>query len=151
MGYANYWWRPAELPREIFTAAASDVRQLLRRFKHEVAGPPGTGEPTITEDLIAFNGAMPDMAQSFRICRIEDPNDPFPRGFCKTRLLPYDLAVKATLLLLRHHAGESFKFSSDDVDERLWLKAAGYCQEIPGFPKCPTWLEKLLRMPSARA
>ena len=59
MGYTHYFRRVPELPQENFSAVVRDFKTILPKFQQAgilLAGWDGSGEPEITQDLIAFNG-----------------------------------------------------------------------------------------------
>lgn len=142
MGYTHYWRikEPQALARAMPRIAA-DLKRLLPHLP-PLAGPFGTGKPEIGE-VIAFNGVAPkDDYESF----ILDPFEPVPEwrkdeghfAFCKTARRPYDLAVTATLLLARHHAGDAITVFSDGFVPE-WLPAAHLIRKHLGYPISVFW------------
>lgn len=124
MGYTIYWQRPTQLPADRFAAAVEDFRQMLPQLNVPLAGPHGKGSPVLDPQQITFNGPSPQCCESFDFRREEDDRrgDGIVRSFCKTQRLPYDLAVKAALLILRNHLGDQLVVSSDGGEEE-WDEA----------------------------
>lgn len=59
MGYSHYWYRPEEIPEDIFNKIVKDVRLLvsqLNEYGVQLAGGLGSGLPQINPDTISFNG-----------------------------------------------------------------------------------------------
>ncbi len=59
MGYTHYWYRPKEIPREIFKEIVDDFRKLLPAFEMldiPLANGIGEGEPVINYKAVIFNG-----------------------------------------------------------------------------------------------
>lgn len=59
MGYTHYWYRPPVINPAAFSAIRQDIARLLPALADvgvPLAGPDGTGDPILTDDLIAFNG-----------------------------------------------------------------------------------------------
>jgi len=134
MGHTHYWQRPAVLPADRFGAAAADVRRLLPTLNVVLAGPLGEGPAVLEEDRIAFNGAGPEGCESFEICQIEAPLRQEQRilSFCKTQRRPYDLAVRAALIVLKHHLRPDLHVSSD-ADQKDWDKAEHVVRHALGY------------------
>jgi hypothetical protein len=60
MGYTHYWYRPKEIPPEVFKAIVSDFKTILNTlegFGLKLAGGNGTGEPEINDEVVCFNGS----------------------------------------------------------------------------------------------
>jgi len=60
MGYTHYWYRVREIQPEIFRNIVNDFKRIIPSLKQldvKLAGWDGTGEPELTDDLVAFNGA----------------------------------------------------------------------------------------------
>ena len=134
MGLTHYWRRPARLSPDKFRAAVVDVRLLLSTAPVGVAGIDGTGAPILHDDQIAFNGRSPLACESFAIAAIE--SDRHGGGevtsFCKTQRLPYDLFVKAVLIVLAHHLQPHFVVTSDEGSDG-WASARAFVRETLGY------------------
>lgn len=77
--------------------------------------------------------------ESFIVERIKEPSkydQPNESGLlfdcCKTAYKPYDLAVTAALIILKHHMGDAIKVSSDG-ENKDWRDAAMVCQLVLGY------------------
>lgn len=125
MGYTHSTFRPEQLDRQCFERFAADVRNIIEYAKTdaprvEVCGGDGTGRPTVTGEIVEFNGSdehgekcesylvtrtpRPDLGQRVREGRIF--------SFCKTHGLPYDRVVVAANFSLAYHCA-AVKFHSD--------------------------------------
>lgn len=90
-------------------------------------GPDGTGDPVVAPTRVAFNGdasrngaADPFLfLQDARTERESSTLDGRVRAGCDTALLPYDLAVCASLLIAKYHLGDAFVLHSDGKVEEL--------------------------------
>lgn len=124
MSVTHYWRRPTELPAAAFAKAASDCRQVLQAADVDVAGFDGQGEPLLTAERIVFNGRSPRACEPFEIAAVEFDRHGRPevRSYCKTQLLPYDVTVKAVLVVLAHHLAGSLAVTSDQPAEE-WAGA----------------------------
>jgi hypothetical protein len=118
MGLTHSWLRPTELPPDQFAAAVKDIRLVLDRAEIPLAGFESRGQPIFLADTVVFNGVQGAGCEAFEIHRIE-----FDRrgeaetfSFCKTQGLPYDVAVKAALVVLKHHLGNQIRVMSDESD-----------------------------------
>ena len=116
MGYTVYFEISPVLDAEKFETFSEQVRQILGEAK--VLGIKivnGMGkvntEPIVNKELILFNGKEKDACESLFIQRVEGSsrkkNDRLVFNFCKTARKPYDLIVKATLVMLKHNFPES--------------------------------------------
>jgi hypothetical protein len=112
----------------------SDVKRLLPTLDVRLAGDEGKGEPVLVDDAIVFNGEGAARCEPFALLRVE--HDRRGRGvvsgFCKTEGLPYDLGVKAVLVVLKHHLRDEIKVSSDQR-ERGWAEARAAVQAALGY------------------
>ena len=146
MGYTHYFYRTPELDKSKFKAAVSDIRKVVALLpsvnpqEAQMCYPNGDdtdvklagwdGEvgtkPKFTDELVSFNGVGADAHETFLIAQtFEAPDyrpDPDEEGlhfaFCKTARKPYDIAVTASLAVLKHHLGDAIRVSSDgDFDE----------------------------------
>jgi len=76
---------------------------------------------------VAFNGLVNGAHETFIF-----PDFPEQAGFCKTARKPYDLAVTAALIILKHHLREMITIGSDEVTAHF-RPAMNLCQEILGY------------------
>jgi hypothetical protein len=130
MGYTHYWNRAEQVA--LTPELLADVRTVLR-----VVGEQGIplcfeydrpGElPAVNEELIRFNGQGEDGHETFLFEAHFQPSyrQEVKPGklfdFCKTARKPYDLAVCAVLIVLKHHLGDQIEVSSDgDVSGTEW-------------------------------
>lgn len=116
MGYSHHWNRDGhdaqQIPQPQWDLLCATAQQV---FDHQtaagvrLAGPDGTGQPVITSDVIAVNGASPASHEGFVLERIRTPDPemdtlviggrPLGRmGHCKTQHMPYDQTVIAILV-----------------------------------------------------
>ena len=134
MGLTHSWLRPTELPATPFAAAVKDIRLVVSAAGVLLAGIEGRGEPILLDDTVVFNGAHGTGCESFEIHLVE-----FDRrgkaetfSFCKTQCLPYDVAVKAALIILKHHLGEMLRVFTDEPDN-AWSEARQLVVRTVGF------------------
>lgn len=116
MGYTHYW--ECQPDGEQFKAAwsqfCSDTARILEAVTGrgvQLAGPDGTGQPEVSEELgVAFNGSeeFKEDYETFAIALQGRGHD-----FCKTGIMPYDLAVTAVLLRLHMLAPADVRLDSD--------------------------------------
>jgi hypothetical protein len=134
MGKTHYWTRPTELPAEGFAKAVADVQRVLQASSVPVAGFEGVGHPILTRDSIVLNGQAPAACEPFEIRAVEFDRRGRDRftSYCKTQGMPYDLVVKAALIVLREHLGDHIAVTSDENDES-WSEARSLVQSILGF------------------
>jgi hypothetical protein len=118
----------------------------------QVAGPLGTGRPQLTDELVSFNGGEHvDVdgrqvrlgCETFHVERVTQPEEwqePDVRGWifecCKTRRMPYDLAVTACLVRLAYHFPEGVEVSSDGGPQE-WEAGMELCRRLFGFAVLP--------------
>jgi hypothetical protein len=90
-------------------------------------GPDGADDPVVAPARVAFNGdasrngaADPFIfAQDARADGGDAATNGRVRASCDTALLPYDLAVCASLLIAKYHLGDAFLLESDGKVEEL--------------------------------
>ena len=130
MGLTHYWRRPPALRVPVFAWAADDCRKMMPLIGVALAD--GQGPATFNQELIRFNGAGAQRCETFlvRQAEIDLRHRPTVFSFCKTHGLPYDLCVRAALIILRHHLGNAIGVFSDDAD---WNDACALCQEHLGY------------------
>jgi hypothetical protein len=130
MGYTVSWERPKKIKEDILIKAGNDFKQLLDEnvFNFELGNGLGEGTPTINKEKIVFNGfGQENSCESFvfeaniehrhflqQLNHKENKNDLY-YDFCKTRRLPYDLAVKTMLLILKYYLDDYLRISSDGI------------------------------------
>ncbi len=134
MGMTHYWQRPTELPKEAFRAAVDDCQTLLGSGRIEVAGFDGTGTPLLNDEQIVFNGQAPTACEPFEIAAVEFDRRGRPHiiSHCKTEHLPYDLYVKASLIVFAHHLGDVFQVTSD-ANDAGWDEARSFTEGCLGY------------------
>lgn len=133
MGYTNYWSRPRQLDKRKWAGFIADLTLLLTKLpkKTDGRGPfkfeekpreirllgyenNFTSKPHLTPEMVRFNGRGRTKKdnyghETFLIKRVVEPSDyckPQQNmfvDFCKTARKPYDLVVKATLIILAYH------------------------------------------------
>ena len=133
MGLTHHWKYRKHLPKRRLVEAVLDIKavaEVLQQRGIALAGPNGKGDPVfavIGNVGVAFNGAGENAHESFSF-----PNFPEQADFCKTARKPYDLAVTAALVVLKHHLRESITVGSDEVTGHF-RPAKDLCQEILGY------------------
>jgi hypothetical protein len=134
MGLTHSWRRPTELSAEAFRAAVADIRKVLKASNVPLAGFHGVGESVMRDDAVVFNGVGRAAVEPFEIHCVEFDRlgRPAKFSFCKTAGLPYDLAVRATLIVLKHHLGDQISVTSD-ADDASWAPACQLVQNALSF------------------
>src|SRR5438067_2052884 len=124
MGLTHYWRRPMMLPADLFGKAAGDCRELLSDFN------PPLASARFGRETIAFEAGV----ERFELRQIETDrrNRPEVFGFCKTGGGQYDLAVKAALVIAKHHLGDLLTVTSDE-SEQNWDEARGLVHNRLGY------------------
>lgn len=122
MGYTHYWRRPRNLDEKKYIEASKDISKVveyLGKSGLKVGDGMGDGgEPEITEKLIRFNGVGKGAHETFSVPQNLEPSkhDQIEDGlifdFTKTAQKPYDVAVTASLVILKHYFPK-IKVSSD--------------------------------------
>tara|TARA_R110000824_G_scaffold120382_5_gene275687 strand:+ start:26127 stop:26657 length:531 start_codon:yes stop_codon:yes gene_type:complete len=136
MGYTVYWNSSDGVKIE---DAAPDIRELLGFCKGErpdinitppeLAGALTEFEPILTGTQLIFNGAGEEGAESFYL---DDDQSGF--GFCKTNRMPYDVAVKAALVLIQSHCDTPAQFRVGcDGSKMDWVPALTILHELFAF------------------
>lgn len=143
MGYTHHWHRRPILDAALYAAAATDFGKLLPEFRKADlkltgwGGDPAQG-PYLTDSEIEFNG-VPG-CESFVFPQSDrEAREPFNRkgsgfvyGFVKTRQLPYDLAVTAALLIMKHHHGDAIEVMSDGLID-AWQPAIALVERVLAY------------------
>jgi len=146
MGYTHYWYRDEKLDKEKFAKASKDcklVTDYLRskgiqiQFESDEPDP-----PVFSDELIRFNGQDEEGHETFYIAQEFDESYRQPDddgklfAFCKTAYKPYDTAVIACLIVLKHHLGESIRLSSDG-DKNEWQAGLEAVQSVLNYGEIP--------------
>jgi hypothetical protein len=133
---------PARVPQTYFPLDGPAVTVQAALI---VAGPLGSGRPELNDEFVSFNGGGHVevgghlnrlWCETFQLDRDLD-GEGFPgpdeRGWyfecCKTRQMPYDLAVTASLIRLAHWFPEGVEIGSDGGPEE-WQPAVDLCREV---------------------
>lgn len=134
MSLTHYWRRPVELDETRFAEALNDFNRFISQSGIHLAGFEGRGDLTADHDHIVFNGAAPHCCEPFEIARVE-----FDRrgrdivfSYCKTQGLPYDMAVRAALIIFNHYFPSKLSVSSDCSDQD-WDKARQAVHDALGY------------------
>ena len=145
MGYTHYWSYDENFNRQRLSRALLDTAKIVKAVRERgivLCGGLGEGEPDISEWGILLNG---DKSQE-----LDHETFMFPMDkelvveakalhgglwdFCKTARKPYDLAVCAILLVLKHHLGNQIRIASDGKREPDgWLPAEALVKEVLGY------------------
>ena len=118
MGYTRYWNRTKEPITEDFVEEVKQI--IIDSAKKGIAirNWDGKGRPTITIDLIAFNGnENTDMNLSHESFVLNNVETGF--GFCKTARKPYDYTVRRVLKLAKNY-GLVTDVCSDGANNKIY-------------------------------
>lgn len=135
MGLTHYWQRPIELPKSEFAEAAKDIATVFGVLGIPLGDEEGLREPVLTDESICFNGTRGHDCEPFIIHRYQESRrgSGIVSGYCKTEGHEYDICVKCSLVILKHHLGEALHVSSDaKIDD--WERALSVCREHFGTP-----------------
>jgi hypothetical protein len=113
MGYTHYWEHRAFTPDD-WSCVTAGAREVITRAEQRgiaLAGPDGSGRPSVNDLNVALNGACQGGCEPFQLTRAGG------RGFCKTERLPYDAVVLA-ILCVAEKTG-ALAWSSDGTDADL--------------------------------
>lgn len=134
MGYSHYWSRPLNLNKETFKLFVQDCNKIFAHCQNnlniklaDAMGDEGT-EPEACEEGVFFNGSGDGSYEG--VC-IEQEQTEAAFDFCKTALRPYDVAVTAVLIALKHHFPEC-KITSDG-DNNDWDEGRRLCNDLLGY------------------
>lgn len=146
MGYTHYWYRDEKLDKEKFAKASKDcklVTDYLRTKGIQIQFESDEPDPPVFDDnLIRFNGQEDEGHETFYIAQEFDEGyrQPDDTGklfaFCKTARKPYDTAVTACLIILKHHLGDAIRLSSDGGNEG-WLEGLEVVQAVLSYGEAP--------------
>ena len=128
MGYTHYWKQDGS-PKSVavFNKVAEDFNKVLPHIMAEVGIESGSRqEEIVNREHIWFNGEG-EGAEDFYF-RLHNY---MGFDFCKTRQLPYDLAVVVALSIAKVHLGHDFHVSTDGED-RDWRRGIELCSNILG-------------------
>lgn len=132
MGYTHYWYRAKEYFPNAWEELRRDVMTLV-----ELQGKQYTANITysVGEEYILLDGAGGNTCETLRLSRkYQQDRESYTEDdqyfeFCKTNLLPYDLIVKAILVLAWRHLG--VRVASDGTDDD-WTPAVKLAQLVTG-------------------
>jgi hypothetical protein len=118
--------------RNLGHAYPSDEAEGIELLKNPVVGPHYAGALVKARSCGGECSAEP-----FIIDRLHEPaeweektDDGMYRQHCTTEYKPYDLAVAAALVRLKHHLGEQISVDSDDGKVTHFREAMGMCQRL---------------------
>ena len=146
MGYTHYWRREKELNKDKFKAASADCKKIADWLKAPIQFEWNNPEPPVFDDtIIRFNGIEDDGHETFLVT--QDYKHPFLKSnqpdedgryftFCKTARKPYDTAVTACLIILKHHFGDDIKVSSDGRNSE-WREGVNAVKTCLGYGEVP--------------
>ena len=120
MGYTHYWTTKQPTENSAWDAFTVTVKQLIDETLVTIKGGDGTGEATITDKLVMFNGDR-EKDEDFETFAIE--RDGGTWEFCKTGRRPYDGVVVASLMVAETYGILTWNSDGvdDDFDEALAL------------------------------
>lgn len=142
MGYTHYWSYDRDFDRRALGLALLDAREIVKAVQARgisLRGGMGLGEPMVGEG-ICFNGDASTNEDHegflFPMSTVGEEEAMALHGqlwdFCKTGRAPYDLAVCAVLLVLKHHLGSKLRVGSDG-DSGEWQPAVDLVKELFGY------------------
>lgn len=141
MGYTHYWYRPKEIDADTYAAIMQDAAKVLQLCQEQgiqLGDAQGVGSPEITANTLRFNGLAECGHSAEDTCGgncsyesfwFDRKDDEF--SFCKTELKPYDIAVTATLIVIKHYL-PIVRVTSDGGDEE-WADGRMVCMMACGY------------------
>jgi len=134
MGWTHHWEREIEFPTNQFTAIVDDCKTVFANIDVKLAGCEGRGKPVFSETAIIFNGVGGMSCEDFVIQKVQfpSPGRDYVICHCKTEHLPYDICVKAALVILKHHLRDHIRVMSDGKKED-WAEAINICKSCVGY------------------
>ncbi len=138
MGYTHYIYTPQTINDAAWKAITKDTKKLLAYVQKEITSLGdglGKGKPVFTKDSIAFNGKVPNDYETAAIDRESDgriKDGDLVFSFCKTAHRPYDVAVQAFYLIVRHYCPETQIHS--DGEEEDWQDAVRLLNSVLDYP-----------------
>lgn len=136
MGYTHFWSHGRLTPEQMGDISGS-IRKIIAASNVKICSGRGDGKPTLTKQMITFNGKGPDLDhETFQV--MANPES----EFCKTARKPYDIVVTACLTFLAHDYG--FEVSSDG-DSEEWVEGVALAAKALGkaYP-CPLIVRALM-------
>jgi hypothetical protein len=153
MGYTHYFRRKETLPKEEYKQFIDEVKAILKALPKDIKikGWDGTGKPTITDELLSFNGddSLGLSHETFSFPRVKEIKE-WEREdgggmyfeFCKTARKPYDVFVCAVLLSASHYFDDKIIISSDgDFSNEEWGEGLELYEKVTGRPQRKGFLE----------
>jgi hypothetical protein len=123
MGYTHYWKFNKDIQRgeqskveALYQTALNDCRKIVKKYQKRFESGDYRRLSGVTPHAphymgVSFNGAGSQAHEAFILMSHYRANDSF--NFCKTAYKPYDLAVTACLLVLKHRLRDYIHVSSD--------------------------------------
>jgi hypothetical protein len=167
LGYTHTWYRPKAIDPKAYEQLKADLLKVLAVAKEDdgMVFADGGGHTPIDAAMAAdalhlepyyfdFNGMRGEGCEAFSFDRLvyegmESKKHPgLFHQFCKTEHKPYDVAVCACLLVVKHHLPGILVYSDGDMSERNWRRAVDIANKVLGrevYPpvKIPTLFEYL--------
>ena len=120
MGYTHYYETKPTISKDKWANWTKALKVLLDKpecplaFEHDMP----KKKPSITKELVRFNGVGEDGHETFYIKRADKPAEwasdkNIVFGFCKTAYKPYDVYVTASLLLAYLYLEDEITLNSD--------------------------------------
>lgn len=146
MGYTHYWHfnvtkKKAAEVEKTFQKAVKAIQKAARIYQNAAIGDDRLSGYTANTKIgsyggIKINGKGDNMHEDFTLR--EHFNQNLGSGdFCKTANKPYDTAVVAALILLKHYLGSSFSCSSDG-DIKDWYTGLELARKVCPSAKIPS-------------
>jgi hypothetical protein len=134
MGHSHYWEIKQDVTVKIWEKILTGAEVIFKhckmngiplQFEADVSQP-----PQCDTDAIRFNGVDDNGYETFIVTPFQTDF-----SFCKTKQLPYDLAVIMVLLHLKQVLGKDIIINSDGKDDGSWTEAMTLYKKL--FHKTP--------------
>lgn len=129
MGYTHYWVFNKKPNAVEYARAIKDISKIARACKEFLSGYSAHVPPHVYGGAM-INGIGDDRHEDFTLR--ERPADVYPFNFCKTAAKPYDIAVVASLIVLKHRLGDDISVSSDG-GARDWNAGLKLAKRVTGL------------------
>jgi hypothetical protein len=156
MGYTNYWTchkakhGNAKKAEETYQLAIRQCQRVVKSYNKQLKAldpkhPARLSGYTAHCDVSEYGGlnvnGVADLAcESFTMREHWNENTDF--DFCKTNERPYDVVVKACLLIMKHYMGDLIEISADDGgDQSDWMNAYELVERVTKIKGLPAVYE----------
>ncbi len=142
MSYSHSWYRDKEIDPTVMSLIVADFIQLRKNLpeKAELVDAPdfwgGLGDIAFGGKAVSCEPMIFCRVSSGRCITQERAREQWQVGryfeFCKTEKLPYDLAVKSLLIIVKNHVAAGIRIFTDGNNDD-WTEAQVLCHDVLGY------------------